>query len=135
MKQFLVFSLFLGFLVACDSCKNEQVPAVYLSLHLQRPALYSMFNENGRFIGAPNAITKLPFTLSSDTTTYFFQNRRGRVVDTLSISYTREASFEDTGCGFFLLVQDIRILPATTFDSVAIFHPEPFLPVEINVYD
>lgn len=136
MKSISVFSLLLFLFAACDTCRNEKVPALFLKLEQQEPpAIYRIYNEHANLMTPTAYSAHLPLSLGSDTTTYYFQNSSGTVTDTLSIRYTRKTSFEDTGCGFFLSIQNIELLPSSSFDSVEIFQKEPFLDITISIYE
>lgn len=136
MKQILIFSVLFCLVTSCNPCRNEEVPAVQLFL-AEEAKLEKLIVKNRHVQGVliPGHYILLPFSLDSDTTTFYFQTLNGRVTDTLSIGYTRRAVFEDGGCGFYLSIVDPVVLPRTTFDSLEIHQEESFSNIYISVYE
>lgn len=111
------------------SCRSEGLPQIFLTISRENaPTYVRVFNEYADFTIGENFQWKLPFTLSSDTTTFYFQRAEGGT-DTLSIRYKRSTVLEDTGCGLYFTITEPELLPATSFDSVELYNTELYLDV------
>ncbi|WP_224995191.1 hypothetical protein [Cesiribacter sp. SM1] len=119
--QWLVLLPVIAFLCnSCDPCRSEELPLLQVVMQFQQERSYVLRSDllEGRRIWS-NEILQLPFALNSDTTVYEFLDMRGKIWR-LALTYDRISDFEDTGCGFFMELRNVRVLPESTFSDVQI---------------
>lgn len=146
-KLFILFFL----LCLCASCRNncedstEPSLYVYLVNNVKYSAIYGIGGKGNLPIseaipadwftsGKPTSAV-LPIAINSDTSVYVFKDSIKN--DTLAITYKRNIYFANGYCGFAVILNSLRMLKTSTFDSVTIVtndNSNYIIPISANLY-
>jgi hypothetical protein len=126
-SPFCFFVPVLFLLMSCSGNKCEtQIEPTFILLD------YQNFDNNGPLYtaeldgtlqieadGASESLTSLntiPFDMNRDSVTYYFYTP-GQV-DTLAFSYQRTVKYQNKNCGAYMVFDDFKLLPKSSFTQV-----------------
>jgi hypothetical protein len=99
----------------CTDCEDTKSPISHINFHGHK---YDKAKglEIDYFIDSSLYDGGYPISIISDTTIYIFSDSTG--FDTLAFSYKRYIEFESRDCGFTIILDSMKLLDMSTFDSV-----------------
>lgn len=120
MKYILTILFLANLFQSCTKCGDNSEPHAdihFNNVDMEVDSIKALHSDDFILFEVKNR--GFPLSMVSDTTTYlFFKDDK---IDTISIQYKRNFTYQSDECGFIINLSDFQNLPQTTFDSIKFY--------------